>query len=357
MKVVRAPRNSPAIIRQQPQVRLQRGIVIFLKLIRIDIRLYLNSAAEVRPKDGGACEDAYFSHKLAVGVSDGVGGWANYGITAANFSASLMENCRRAIEQTLKPVSNQQVSLGANSSVQDSILFDIECDVSSDQLDDSKGSERYNDSRIMSIDPVSIISRAFRSVHDTGSATAVLCVLKNDQLVCSNIGDSGFRLIRFDEDSQPFIVMESEEQQHDFNTPYQLSKLPTAKCIEEKLRLIGYNSTQTQGMVDKYKTLVFCQDDPETGKLYQTRVQEGDLLVLGSDGLFDNLFPEEILEAVHDVIKSGGKGVPPGEIAKEIGERAYLRSVNSREESPFSRKYSEVSKGKVVVCTLSVTIC
>ena len=182
----------------------------------------MNGAAEVKPKEAGCCEDAHFLHRFAVGVSDGVGGWANYGLTAAQFSESLMENCKRIIENMMRPSSAiPPTSFGANSSsVQDSILFDVECEVSADLLDDSKTSDRYHDSRILGIDPVNVISGAYEKVRDLGSATAVVCVLKNEDLICCNIGDSGFRLVRFDETNQPFVVMQSEEQQHDFNTPY-----------------------------------------------------------------------------------------------------------------------------------------
>ncbi len=42
----------------------------------------------------------------------------------------------------------------------------------------------------------------------------------------------------------------------------------------------------------------FCEDSPEDSDNYQLRVREGDLLILGTDGILDNLFEEEILEIV-----------------------------------------------------------
>lgn len=42
----------------------------------------------------------------------------------------------------------------------------------------------------------------------------------------------------------------------------------------------------------------FCEDTPEDSDNYQLRVREGDLLILGTDGIFDNLFEEEILDIV-----------------------------------------------------------
>ena len=199
------------------------------------------------------------------------------------------------------------------------------------------------------MDPVCVISRAFKQVEDSGSATAIICMLKKDELICTNIGDSGFKLIRFDENNQPFILMESEEQQHDFNTPYQLCKLPTVKCVQEKLIQSGLSEIQAQGVISKFKTLAFCQDEPETAKLYQTRIQEGDLLILGSDGLFDNLFTSEILDTIRTTIKDRGKEVSAREIASAIADRAYRRSISSSESSPFSIKYGNFIKAKLSV--------
>lgn len=42
----------------------------------------------------------------------------------------------------------------------------------------------------------------------------------------------------------------------------------------------------------------FCNDAPEDSDIYQMRVREGDLLLLATDGVFDNLFQEEILDIV-----------------------------------------------------------
>ena len=42
----------------------------------------------------------------------------------------------------------------------------------------------------------------------------------------------------------------------------------------------------------------FCEDSPEDSDNYHLRVREGDLLILGTDGVFDNLFEDEILQIV-----------------------------------------------------------
>jgi hypothetical protein len=47
-----------------------------------------------------------------------------------------------------------------------------------------------------------------------------------------NLGDSGFILIRFDTlNNDPYVLIRSKEQTHGFNTPYQLTRLPSQKDV------------------------------------------------------------------------------------------------------------------------------
>ena len=57
----------------------------------------------------------------------------------------------------------------------------------------------------------------------TGSSTACIVVLNKDTCTVqtANIGDSGFVVVRAGK-----VVHKSEEQQHYFNTPFQLSLPP-----------------------------------------------------------------------------------------------------------------------------------
>jgi serine/threonine protein phosphatase PrpC len=51
----------------------------------------------------------------------------------------------------------------------------------------------------------------------------------------------------------------------------------------------------------------FCEDSPDDSDIYQLRVREGDLLILATDGVFDNLFQEEILLIVKNFSKCNPK--------------------------------------------------
>ena len=90
---------------------------------------------------------------------------------------------------------------------------------------------------------------------------------KDDQLRVANIGDCGVMIIRNGE-----IYFRSEEQQHSFNFPYQL----------------GTGS----------------KDSPKDAQSFSLLVHEGDIVIAASDGLWDNIFDEEVLEITRSKFKS-----------------------------------------------------
>eukprot|EP00826_Nyctotherus_ovalis_P055971 TRINITY_DN7489_c0_g1_i16.p1 TRINITY_DN7489_c0_g1~~TRINITY_DN7489_c0_g1_i16.p1 ORF type:complete len:308 (-),score=56.43 TRINITY_DN7489_c0_g1_i16:157-1080(-) len=269
-------------------------------------------------KDSGLCEDAYFLQDNAAGIADGVGGWSNYGITSSLFSKSLMKHCSSLVRRKAP----------FNSSAQDSILFASE--------DLSCSSEIFS-ANACAIDPSVVLSQAYERVSFIGSATALVAVLNGSELVCANIGDSKLLLIRFDDKGKPFVVLQSKIQQHIFNTPYQLANIPSPDEIKCGLlqRLVAPG--EIEEILNEYERLEFCKDSPEEADMYQIKVQEGDLLLLGTDGVFDNLFLEEIMERIRSTV--GGRirsRVPPKDIANAVAESAYARSKNPHEKSPFS---------------------
>lgn len=97
-------------------------------------------------------------------------------------------------------------------------------------------------------------------------------------LKVANIGDSKCMLIRFSQNENSKILLKTEEQQHNFNAPYQLANLPAN--IEN---------------ASKHK---FWKDKVSDAVLYQCNVQEGDIVINATDGLFDNLYPKEIIKIV-----------------------------------------------------------
>jgi hypothetical protein len=127
-------------------------------------------------------------------------------------------------------------------------------------------------------------------------------LIKLDELRIANIGDCGLMIIRGGEP-----IFRSEEQQHSFNFPFQL------------------------GTVSK--------DTPKDTQSFVVKIQEGDIVILGSDGLFDNVFDEEIVDIVEAYTKAKVIDSDPQMMADALLKRAREVAEDSRfASSPFQSR-------------------
>ena len=110
-------------------------------------------------------------------------------------------------------------------------------------------------------DPRRVAIEAQANTKLPGAATMCVVRLKGTSLTCANVGDSGFRVVR-----DGAVAYGSTAGQHYFNCPYQL----------------------------QYRDLAGECDAAEDADVFSFDVREGDIVVAGSDGLFDNVFDEEI---------------------------------------------------------------
>lgn len=110
--------------------------------------------------------------------------------------------------------------------------------------------------------------------HITGSSTACVLILnrENSTVYTANIGDSGFIIVREGE-----IIHRSEEQQHYFNTPFQLSLPPPGH---------GHN---------------VLSDSPESADTHSFPVKNGDVILVATDGVFDNVPTDLLLATLKEV--------------------------------------------------------
>lgn len=158
-------------------------------------------------------EDAFFIQKNALGVFDGVGGWASIGVDAGLYSKELAR-------------------LTANYIVDEGPAAVVEA-----------------------------LKHATDNNRAIGSSTACVVGLDGAHLIGVNVGDSGLIVIR-----DGAIVYRTTEQQHYFNCPYQ----------------IGTDSLDTV----------------EVGGPIDFMLQHGDWLIMGTDGLWDNVFTSNIVDLV-----------------------------------------------------------
>jgi protein phosphatase PTC7 len=129
----------------------------------------------------------------------------------------------------------------------------------------------------------------------TGSSTACIINISGNQFLSANLGDSGFRIIRRSQ-----VVYESTSQQHRFNMPYQ----------------IGPQS----------------DDKPEDADIRQFTLETGDYIILGTDGLFDNLYDKDIIQVIENLPES----VSMETVATEIAIKAYEISKLPEVKIPFN---------------------
>ncbi|XP_058203616.1 probable protein phosphatase 2C 55 isoform X2 [Rhododendron vialii] len=148
------------------------------------------------------------------------------------------------------------------------------------------------------VDPRCVLDEAYRNTNVEGSSTACILTLKNNHVVVANVGDSGFMVIREGKE-----VFKSNIQQRRFNCPYQLG-----------------NKTSS--------------DRPNVAQLYRTPVVPGDVIVMGTDGLLDNMFSEDICHIVKMITESSSE---PEQAAWAIAEHAYNNSVDSLAPTPFTQ--------------------
>ncbi|KAG1468165.1 hypothetical protein G6F56_003997 [Rhizopus delemar] len=229
-------------------------------------------------------EDAYFRRSDAIGVADGIGGWANTaGANSALYSSRLMH------------YANQEMDRFEDT--EDTYFFKYD---QADPLDILKNS--YEQS----------LKEAQRS-NILGSTTACIAILRHDELRVANIGDCGISIIR----NQNYIF-QSEEQQHAFNFPYQL----------------GLRS----------------RDQPSDAQSFTVKIEKGDIVIMATDGLYDNLFDKDILRLTQDHVLTNTmpasrdrparvRNLQPqiladvlANAAKEISETKY------RIDTPFQRR-------------------
>lgn len=194
-------------------------------------------------------------------VADGVGGWISQGVSSAMYSRQLVNY----IETCINDYSREQKS----------------------ELDKDKFIEMLNK-----------CYENMKSSKIIGSSTLCLAYLdNNNKLHVFNLGDSKCVIYRKEEKE---VIFESEIQQHNFNTPFQL----------------GTGSVDTPYNAD-YMML--------------EGIKSGDTIIVATDGLWDNISMDKVIRIVDNNLL-----YEPQKIAEKLGREALQLSLNSKHISPYS---------------------
>ncbi|RCH80322.1 Protein phosphatase PTC7, partial [Rhizopus stolonifer] len=196
------------------------------------------------------------------------------------------------------------------------------------------------------VDAHQILDGAFHTLRKSGKVAAgssTACILSlsktTGEMTSCNLGDSAFVLVR-----DRKIVYESPSQQHYFNCPYQLTVVPDSYPNRDQ----------------------FVTDLPKDGDRKTFYLKKGDLILLATDGYFDNMYPEETLdiidkgmESIEDKDPESVKLVIQG-LAKTLTEKARRLSLDPKRLSPWAKAArangSNYRGGKVDDITCIVTL-
>ncbi|CAH8384591.1 unnamed protein product [Eruca vesicaria subsp. sativa] len=196
-------------------------------------------------------EDAYFiSHNNWLGVADGVSQWSFEEINEGMYAQELMSNCEKIISDETAEIC----------------------------------------------DPVQVLHRSVNETKSSGSSTALIGHLSNNELHIANAGDSGFIVIR-----NRRVLQKSSPMFHHFCFPLHITR------GDDVLKL---------------------------AEVYHVNVEEGDVVITATDGLFDNLYEKEIVSIVCRLLEQGLE--PQQRIAELLATKAQEVGRSETERTPFA---------------------
>eukprot|EP00850_Spirogloea_muscicola_P010064 SM000058S18494 [mRNA] locus=s58:272319:275648:+ [translate_table: standard] len=147
----------------------------------------------------------------------------------------------------------------------------------------------------LGFDPRSVIAESHSRTDLLGSCTVCVAALDGRTLRVANIGDSGFVIVR-----GGAVVTKSAQMTHSFNFPFQ----------------IGTNNA----------------DDPSAAQMYDIELEVGDVVLVGTDGFFDNVFDEQLATTVTQALEAGKDAEY---LAKKLSQMAQKHSNMTSGSSPF----------------------
>lgn len=165
----------------------------------------------------------------------------------------------------------------------------------------------FAESKKLDVHPKQVLWAAYQQTTCRGSSTACLLKLKNDILHACNVGDSGFVVVREND-----VIFQSPHQQHSFNFPYQLGK----------------------------QEVDAANETPARAQVFAIQLQPEDIVIAGTDGLFDNVFPEESAALIRH---ARARGESANAAAKTLADYTFKKAADERHMSPFA--YSAQAHG------------
>jgi len=170
------------------------------------------------------------------------------------------------------------------------------------------------------VDPLKILEYGYESAKvdggEDGSSTAIIISIdKRFHLLAINLGDCKFIVLRPTNKIHPrqklnqFSIVEESRELYDPRVTY-------CAPVPCPLQLNNYVMYET--------------DKPSDGETYEFSLIPDDIIIMASDGFFDNLFEKDIITLINKIFTKSSQT-----IAKKLVEAAYKKSI-SKKPTPFS---------------------
>jgi protein phosphatase PTC7 len=267
---------------------------------------------------------------LTISVADGVYSWRKQGIDSGEWSRFLTTKVRHLTQHHVRDSSDVLLAPVAGGGGEAHAVG-----ASYRPWADRYLSLKLQPPTIPLRHPLDVLELTERALHETdlkGSSTACIASIHGLDRVMyvACLGDSGLLLFR----PGHGIVFRTPEQEHQFGFPYQL----------------GHHELSDKA------TDALC---------YDLDLHEGDVVVLASDGLFDNVSEKEIEGVLAKYAKAAGRPATDrrgaSKCANELASLAWQYSVGTK-DTPYSKTAAEEYNlvwhgGKKDDVTVVVALC
>jgi len=238
--------------------------------------------------------DVTLGSPMILGVADGVSQVEDFGIDASLLPRELLMHCQDLGDAQLTPGRRLR------------------------QQDTYRG-------------PIPLLTEAFQATGDTlGSTTACLALLDNrtkihgkphPMIAVITVGDCQLLVLRRTQGcgSRLENVFQTEMQRigGDVQTPLQIAR------INAEIDPAFYDGITLE--VIELGSAVHC-----------VSAYEGDVIVMGTDGVFDNLFCHEVTEICNDVLRPNRRGNLPTSLLKSLGQQIVAASHAKTARGPHN---------------------
>jgi len=292
--------------------------------------LSLRLAAAARPHPAKAAtggEDAFFvvdsgedataaSAPGALGVADGVGGWAESGVDPGAYARALMTLARAALAITtcpgappLPPSVTAAIVSGAPPNTAAAgggapPLAEAGWGAGARRLRGRRAAAPFPPGLPLAAAPRAALAAAHARVRLPGSCTALVAVLDpaTATLHGVNLGDSGLAVFRAG--GGPAPIFKTSPSQHYFDCPFQLASG-------------GAGESDTAADADAFAV----------------PLERGDVVVAGTDGLWDNAWAEEVGAALPAAgpLPAGAGPAADAWVAAAAGRLVALAAANAQD--------------------------